>query len=652
MKPLTSYYCRRKGDNVKTLSEFQKGAVRRAKALSIPKRIYVPLIHRVSLWHKSSGEEWTVDRLKAIKLDIIRRRAGLPPVSTWIKRRRSSFKGEFGSLESWMSFNDKQFSRGLQLLQIYTVFRAKEVTPKQKDKFLSGVQCSSPEPAMIEFANSIIDRGYELLASKRFTRKLPAPQPLVDMQPSPSKRAPLLDSSCPEVGGIVDSIRYLFETTEGNTHYIKYKSHYRAVLDGLWDVLCDPNNRSVNANVFDPLRPHGSFLVGRIGLIQEPGYKLRAVANPGRVFQRVLEPLGSAIYDFLKIQPFDCTFDQAKAFPVLQEKLSHSKTVHSIDLSGATDYFPLDLQRHLLLKMFPQTDVDLFCDLSKASWYMPHIGEISWMRGQPLGLFPSFGAFALTHGVLLLGLLNKEWDNQFFVLGDDVVILDDQLAHDYYQILMSLGCPVSIPKSLHSNSLCEFGGKIITPSTVISQYKWRDISDDSFMDIARIVGPRSLSLFKPRQVRVIKRFSQIPDFLGGLGWNPNGLPLEERCNDPLIWQEKLPVDHLMDYSVVRIRNLFNSKLYQRAVFHQPYGCETMMIDKNRDLDQRSSALVQEFLGSSFARFDKNILGKNVDVVSLALFGAHADLPFNISGGDILRPSLLSVMEAKIRRLEG
>jgi hypothetical protein len=636
-----------------SLTKLQKGSVQRAKALSIPKKIFIPILTKVRLWVKSSGEEWTADRLKAIKVDVIRRKAGMPPVSQWIAHSRSCFKGEFGLLEKWMSKSDKNFSRGIQLLQIYTLFYAKEVTPKQREKFLSGVLSDPPQPTMVSLAKETIDRGYELLPQMLHVRKLSKPQPLVDMLPSPSKRAPLLDKSVKEEDGIVDSLKFLFETQEGFQHYIKYKSsHYLPVMGELWDVLRDPYNRAENKGAFDPLKKHNSFLVGRIGLIQEAGYKLRSVANPGRVFQRVLEPLGKAIYGYLKDLPFDCTFDQSKAFPVLQEALTRSKTIHSIDLSGATDYFPLALQEHLLRKIFPDIEVNLFCDLCKASWYMPHYGEISWRRGQPLGLYPSFGAFALTHGCLLLGLLNKEWDNQFFILGDDVVILDDQLAQDYYQILMDLGCPVSHQKSLHSNSLCEFGGKIISASTVISQYKWRGISDDSFLDIAKIIGPKSLALFMPRQVKIIKRLSQIPDFLGGLGWNSKGLPLEVRCSDKLIWQDELPVDHLMDYSVVRIRNLLRSQIYQRTMFTKPIGSNSLWIDKDRDLDQRSSLLIQKLLPSSLWKMDKKILGKNIDGVSLSLYGEKADLPINTLDGLTLRPTLLSVWEAKVRRVEG
>jgi hypothetical protein len=631
-------------------TKLKKGSVQRAKALSIPKKIYLPIIRKVDKWYKCSGDDWATDRLKAIKLDVIRRRAGMPPISQWIAQNSSSFKGEFGLLERWMSKSDKNFARGIQLLQIYTLFFAQGITPKQKEKFLSGVLAEPPLPSAISFVKEIVDKGFDLLPNVVKYKKLDKCQSLTDMLPSPCKRAPLLDGSVPEVEGIVDSLQFLFETIEGASHYNRFKhTHYKFVLDGLWDVLCDPENRRENKDVFKPMKAHGSFLVGRIGLIQEAGRKLRAVANPGRVFQKVLEPFKAAIYRYLETLPFDCTFDQSKAIPVLQDALTHGKTIHSIDLSGATDYFPLELQEHLLLKMFPKVDVDLFCELSKASWYMPLYGEISWRRGQPLGLWPSFGAFALTHGTLLLGLLNKEFDNQFFVLGDDVVILDDQLAQDYFQALSLMGCPVSIPKSLHSNSLCEFGGKIITASTVISQYKWRDISDESFLDLAKILGPKSLPLFKPRQVKIIKRLAQIPDFFGGLGWNPKGLSLSERCSDPLSWDESVPVDHLMDYSVVRLRNLMASKCYQRTIFTKPYGINSLWIDKDRDLDQRSDLLIKKLLPSSLWRMDKRLLGKNIDGVSLALFGEHADLPINTLDGSSLRPSLLQVMEAKVRR---
>jgi len=59
----------------------QKGLIQRSKALAIPCKIASPFRRDVLKWQSNSGEEWTVDRLKAIKLDILRKKAGLQPVS-------------------------------------------------------------------------------------------------------------------------------------------------------------------------------------------------------------------------------------------------------------------------------------------------------------------------------------------------------------------------------------------------------------------------------------------------------------------------------------------------------------------------------------------------------------------------------------------
>jgi hypothetical protein len=631
-------------------TKLQSGLSQRSVALSIPKRIATPFSKEIQRWFLLSGEQWTVDRIKAIKLDILREKAGLLPVSTWISRSKTGFRGSIGLLEKWMLAKESNFAKGLQLLQCYTLFYASSVTDKQKKKFLDGVLSPPPLPDQLQIATEVVLKGYELADSPR-PGKLEVPSPLEAMLPSPNKRAPLPDGSVPEDQGIVDSIRFLYDSFEGIRHLNRfYESHYKHVLSRLESALFDGFGHFMSPAGYPyPLDDRSTLLAGRIGLIQEAGYKLRAVANPGRVFQRALQPFGDAIYRIIKHLPWDCTFDQAKAVPILKEHLHQGKMVYSIDLSGATDYFPLHLQTAVLSKMFKKQDVLLFHELSTASWEFPNHGEVQWKRGQPLGLYPSFGAFALTHGMLLLGLLGREYEQQFFVLGDDVVILDDQLALDYKAMMHSLGCPVSEAKTLSSSSVCEFAGKVITSTKVIPQLKWRDVSDDSFLDIARLLGPQSIRLFKPRQVAVIKKLMLVPDFLGGLGWNPDGLPLEFRCNQPWIWSDQKPVDHLMGYSSSVIRNLMKSNLFGHVVLSH-MGLQSYVLE-GTDLDQRSSHLAQSLLGPSFRCFPIGLLGKNVDMVSLSLYGKHADLPIDPGEGMSLRPSLLMSWEAKLNHLQ-
>jgi len=112
----------------------QQVITQRSSALGIPKRLSSPFRSAVVRWYTFSGEEWTVDRLKAIKLDLIQKKAGLLPVSVWIGRSKKSgcFSGFLGDIERFMLKSDKNFSKCLQLLQCYTLFYASGLTDKQK----------------------------------------------------------------------------------------------------------------------------------------------------------------------------------------------------------------------------------------------------------------------------------------------------------------------------------------------------------------------------------------------------------------------------------------------------------------------------------------------------------------------------------------
>jgi hypothetical protein len=388
----------------------------------------------------------------------------------------------------------------------------------------------------------------------------------------------------------------------------------------------------------------GDLYVGQIGLIQEPGYKLRAVANPGRIFQRVLEPLGSLLFSQLRMLPWDCTFQQSKADNALKQALVQNKEVFSVDLSGATDYFPLDLQVGALKALLPDaTDVDLFVRVSKGLWRLPRgiprtvLSElglsnvVSWTRGQPLGLYPSFASFALTHGLLLQGLLGKEWNDEFFILGDDVVILDRSLYVKYRDVLDRLGCPVSETKTLSSTQVAEFRSVVYTPDRMIPQFKWRHTSDDSFLDIVRNM-PYLTPLLLPKQRTVVKLISGLPEFLGGLGWNPKGLSLDERLTPfmPMILGEYVARDRVTGYTGYIRDLLYSSHLMMEATaLHH-----TERYDIVPALDQRARSLVITVLSSALEPWFEQ-LGRNLDVV----LEGNLDIP--IPGLQVGRVTTLS-----------
>jgi hypothetical protein len=615
--------------NMTIISQKEIGYLkRRVRNIGVPRTISLPILSLVLKWVSLSGAEWTVGRLKQIKNDFLRKKAGMDPVSVWIKKSSSRsriFGGPFGLLESWAFSSDIHFRKTLNLLNIYTSFFSSSVTLKQGKKFFSGVTASAVAipPSIQQF----IGRGISLSGLRKIPLwSLSKPQLLLSYVPSPSKRAPLPSGSVPEIEGVIDSVRYLGMTPSNAYHYHKYQDFYDPILKGLEPEMAivqrdyDWGKRNLPQPFFNP----DSFYVGRLAFIQEPGFKLRAVANPGRIFQMVLKPLGDALYSILQDLPWDCTFEQSKADAVIMHRLAAGDRVYSVDLTGATDYFPLELQRQVLVELLPDTRlVDLFCEISRGQWSIPkgidqtliktyckdHY-HVSWTKGQPLGLYPSFASFALTHGILLLGLLDQPWDEDFFILGDDVVILDDDLYDRYMMALHDLGCPVSQDKTIVSNNIAEFRSIIYMADSKIPQFKWRATSDDSFVDLSRN-DPSLINLLLPRQKAVIDIISGLPEYLGGLGLNPNGLPLSVRLEPfkSLLVQDYVPRDRLMSYTSLVQKLLFSSKLSDSALrFITPERSDVISI-----LDQRIWKLVfKVFPGYLYPL--RTILGKNLDLV--------------------------------------
>lgn len=598
--------------------------------IGVPREILVPYIRDIEKWIECSGLEWTISRIKSIKLDLLRKKAGLDPTSSWIRKgsKGSWFSGSVGALERW-GFRESNFPKLIQALNVYTNFFSPKVTDLQAKKFLSGVLA---DPVGIPFhVQQCIDLGIAL-SGIRSKKSLPRPKPLLTYTPS-SKRAPSIWNSDDEVINLIDSVAFL--SSDGGQHYYRFHHLYDDVLVGLEpEILFSLPLDLLPEDLLDVY----DLVVGKIGIIQEPGFKLRAVANPGRVFQRVLEPLGTALFNTLRDLSWDCTFNQKKADPKILAALQDGRTVYSVDLTGATDYFPLDLQILVLKSLFPEDYVDLFREISKGLWRMSLSQEIvyqydreipqgflRWKKGQPLGLYPSFASFALTHGLLLLGLLGKPYNGEFYVLGDDVIILDTVLYQKYRVALELLGCPVSDSKTISSASLAEFTSRIFLDSDPhpIPQLKWRQPSDDSFIDVVRLLGIRGLLLLSNRQRKVAGIVASIPDFMGGLGFNPDGLDLSTRMKPflSLLDKQYVPVNRLTDYSGQTRKLIHQSKFSRVAVNSYDGHVPLRDLHTIEDLDQRSLLMVHDTLGSTMVPWF-GIMGTNLDLV----LNGNIDLP--------------------------
>jgi hypothetical protein len=126
-------------------------------------------------------------------------------------------------------------------------------------------------------------------------------------------------------------------------------------------------------------------------------------------------------------------------------------------------------------------------------------------------------------------------------LGDDVVILDDQLYVSYLSVLGDLGCPHDPVKSISSNRLTEFAGKIITATSVIPQYKWRSVNDDSFIDFMRTFGQKFERLLSKEQRSIYRQVGRLlPPYGCNHTLKGSAPPLSVVIEDTMEFEDSLP----------------------------------------------------------------------------------------------------------------
>jgi len=491
----------------------------RLSSLGLKQHQVHQLVDQIDHWYSNNGHEWTISRLKDLKTLAIHRLARKnADLSSWIATHADGTpKGAFRPL--WKGIDSgkhKVIAKAINACMSYTSeLHGGRPTQAQWNKFRRAVE----EPA---------DSQSFSLKYRLPPIKLGKKVDIFHFPWSSERRAPgwFWKGTVPE-NEFEPQYHGFFQSWDSLKIIKKFSRIYDDVLDG--------NLYRRPYATHDPFENRG---VGKISFIQEPGYKLRAIANPHRFHQLALEPLKEGLLDILKRMPKDCTHDQSKGVEWAQSRLKEGVTLHALDLSNATDAFPASLT-FALLKAGQSEQVlelvDLFEDISKSPWVVndPELGKkrlMTWKKGQPLGLGPSFPAFALTHHAVLCTLMDKH-EGDYRILGDDIVIEGDSLAASYRETMSHLGVDISESKSISSNLVTEFAGKVILPSGVIPTVKWRDLSDRNFLDYTRFFGRQFIGCLRPRQKVVAKRIMEIPEVYGGLGFNPNGKPWESRVDE-------------------------------------------------------------------------------------------------------------------------
>lgn len=278
-------------------------------------------------------------------------------------------------------------------------------------------------------------------------------------------------------------------------------------------------------------------VAGRAVLInKDGGLKKRLIFIPHCAIQIALTPLYSALRKIAKTLPGLYNFDVAAG---VQWVSAQHSVLYSIDLTSATDWFPVEWQVDILSQMLGsayEEDLKLLLRVSKMRWLTPHKGvEITLSVGQPMGLLASFLAFSISLYQVVRCVTHRD---NFAILGDDIITTDIEV----YIALISLGLLISEHKNVIGRN-AEWGGTAFLDG--IPQYDHRiKLSTDVLSIIEHRTWPvavKKLSrMFSPRNLAKIKFIASLPPPVG-CGLNPKvAQQLSPQAIEDLYFNEESP----------------------------------------------------------------------------------------------------------------
>jgi hypothetical protein len=288
-------------------------------------------------------------------------------------------------------------------------------------------------------------------------------------------------------------------------HWDSFHKLIAYLSDNVWDIAgISQDIHFVKACMEDPehvknVHPQtGSLKIGKLSIKEEAAGKLRVFAMVDVWTQSILKPLHDFLFAFLRKIPNDGTMDQHKSVERCFHKSGLTGRSFGYDLSAATDRLPISLQKGILdilvpgfgepwekllvgreyflankesefvLTPVPEQRRSRF----RKSWFT-RIYNLKYAVGQPMGALSSWAMLAVTHHYIaqysaLLAQkgdgkfwisendtvfnLNGRWYTGYEVLGDDIVFFEEDVAHEYLQIMEKLGVPINLSKSVIANN--------------------------------------------------------------------------------------------------------------------------------------------------------------------------------------------------------
>lgn len=221
-------------------------------------------------------------------------------------------------------------------------------------------------------------------------------------------------------------------------------------------------------------------VTGKLAVIKDPECKMRVVAILDYLSQFILRPYHDQLFKLLKKFEQDRTFTQ-NPFHSWQG----CDPFYSLDLSSATDRFPVHLQEKMICYLFGNSHPINKSKLMANAWrnlltqreFLTPDGEstVKYSVGQPMGGYSSWAAFSLCHHFVVQFCAwkhNLYPFTNYILLGDDIVIKNTKVAKEYMKVMRRLGVEISPTKTHVSKDTYEFAKR------------WIRVRDNKFFELS------------------------------------------------------------------------------------------------------------------------------------------------------------------------
>ncbi|QNS28825.1 RNA-dependent RNA polymerase [Diaporthe rudis mitovirus 1] len=431
---------------------------------------------------------------------------------------------------------------------------------------------------------------------------------------------------------------------ENDNHYISNKSSPfgKATLSGLFGLFYLVNNdhqtleifnRILGSKVYDSIiapviklvwTDHRSFKIGKVpkssgklSIVEDPEGKRRIIAMVDYYSQFILKPIHQQLLNLLNNLDCDRTFTQD---PFHQWGKTMGNNFWSLDLSAATDRFPVELQEKLLSVIYGDKEFSTsWRDLLTSRLYEAPNGRLlKYSVGQPMGAYSSWAAFTLSHHLVVKWAAKlcgfDQTFNKYIILGDDIVINNDKVAQKYIGIMTKLGVDISMTKTHVSKNTYEFAKRWIHKGVEVSGLPLRGILNNLNNPITLITNIveyiyRVNIPFKGTTVDLLYKVFKGIKFGNRFYSNSKILDLIKRSVFAIRYSKKI-----LTYEEIRVKLLSLSKIEEFTI---PYGDEAyLLLDRVfslglRNFVEKSSNSLKRYYERFYETFDQNFPKENL-----------------------------------------